>query len=106
MKGLSQKEWTVARQQDDLDEYDDKYDPDWADEEDNIFAPDTIMGIPFPIAIDIMRGRWPPGREDAGFFDSEDPFGGEDTLFGDEGPFGDNEGFFGDGGPLDDGMDL
>ncbi|MGC8879397.1 MAG: hypothetical protein ACP5R2_09240, partial [Anaerolineae bacterium] len=54
------------------DEREDDFERDWwdrDDEEEGSYWPDpygrspygwpTIMGMPYPIAIDIMRGKWP-----------------------------------------------
>jgi hypothetical protein len=93
-------------------EREDDLERDWwdsDDEEEEAYWPDpygrspygwpTIMGMPYPIAIDIMRGKWPPGHEDSSFWDDRgalDP--GGDDLFWD--PFSGGGGFF------DGGMDL
>ncbi|MCS7260342.1 MAG: hypothetical protein NZ765_06125, partial [Anaerolineae bacterium] len=86
------------------DRYHDESDRDWwdEDEEDEGYGSaygsypygwSTIMGMPYPIAIDIMRGKWPPGREESGFCDDGstlDP-GGDDPFWD---PFGGGGDFF------------
>lgn len=89
------------------DPYEDDFERDWwkDDEEENHDYPygrypwTTIMGMPYPLAIDIMRGKWPPGREEGGLFDDGGAFdlGGDDTFWD---PFGGGGDFF-DGGGMD-----
>mgnify|MGYP001155995661 CR=1 FL=1 len=103
------------------DERDDESERDWweEDEEEEEYGGyryggvpygwSTIMGIPYPIAIDIMRGKWPPQREDSGLFNHDSAFGDAGNLF--DNPFGDTGNLFDDpfGGGGDffgGGMDL
>ena len=101
------------------DERDDECERDWweEDEEEEGYSGydygdfpygSTIMGIPYPLAIDIMRGKWPPRHEDGGLFNRDSACGDAGDLFSD--PFGGGD-FFedpsGSGGDFfDGGMDL
>lgn len=90
------------------DAHDDELDRDWweEDEEEEAYGypcgrypRSTIMGMPYPLAIDIMRGKWPSGREDSSFLDDGGAFdpGGDDPFWD---PF-DSGGGFCDGGGME-----